>query len=228
MQTVSQSAGEADRDRLEWLDNQELPGTSCLPGRAPTLWPPRSPLRPAGSSAALPTSHRSTQGPRRPAPEWGLDGGVPTRGGEAGGAGNGSGGAGGARVSAAAPRAAVGGLFRGEEPELGVSGPGAASLAWPPFLLLPAPPARSAPAAALPAPLRSVAPRPHRSHAWHRPPAQRSSPPRRTPPTHIPQPSLPGKPLRCPPAVRRPQLPPPSTLPGFPQAEASVAGCSPA
>lgn len=48
------------------------------------------------------------------------------------GARSASGGAGEARVSAAAPRAAVGGLFRGEEAGLGGLGPGTASLAWPP------------------------------------------------------------------------------------------------
>lgn len=62
MQTVSQSSGEAGGDILRGAGNQVQPGT--WPGPHPSaaaLAPP-----PAGSSAALPTSHLSFHGPRRP------------------------------------------------------------------------------------------------------------------------------------------------------------------
>lgn len=84
----------------------------------------------------------------------------------------------------------------------------------PPSSSLPAPPARGARAAARPAPLRSVAPRPHRSHAWHRPPARaplRPAAPR--PPTSL-SPASPVNPFgalpRC--GVRSSLHPPPSQV----------------
>lgn len=238
---------------LEELDDQARPGTSCLPRPSPLARQPppraatpRAPgLRQRGPLAALPTSHRSSRQTQASDP----GAGPLRRQGEGRGRRREPGARSGRRrrgsgVGRRLPRAAVGGLFRGEEPGLGRLGPRhRLPLASAPSLPPPAP--RSAPSprpsrrafglAALPSPSRTQYSR------WLPRPAPRSRPrarhahpvrprPARPPPGNPP--AEPARALRGRPAARaaapgrlRAQSPPPTrSPPPLPKTRTSKAG----